>query len=142
MQTKSRHIQFYLQWCSSIIKTHSSTLLAAGSIGSGMAYQESLRSLIRAVSTHEKEIMTACDFNQFQLCFLSQSGVRKTDSSESLISESTQIDAQDNRTTAAETISAGSTLTTISKRSRIASNKSSSDGAEKQVQEKKRKIKS
>lgn len=52
--------------------THSSTLFAADNIHGGLRNQESLRSLIRAVSKHEKEIMAACDLNQYNLCFLAQ----------------------------------------------------------------------
>ena len=52
------------------MKTHTSVLLSADAVGVGMSFQESLRSLIRAISTHEKDIMSACDSNQYNLCFL------------------------------------------------------------------------
>ena len=40
-------------------------------MGAGTAYPESLRSLIRAISLHEKDILAACDSNQYNLSFLS-----------------------------------------------------------------------
>jgi hypothetical protein len=39
-------------------------------VGAGAAYPESLRSLIRAISLHEKDILAACDSNQYNLSFL------------------------------------------------------------------------
>lgn len=69
---KSRHIEFYLRWCISILKTHSGALFTGISGGGALKTQESFRNLIRAVSKHEKEIMTACDLNQYSLCFLTQ----------------------------------------------------------------------
>jgi hypothetical protein len=78
----SQHVEFYLRWCQSIIKTHSGALLAADNVhgGQGLRSQESLRSLIRAVSKHEKEIMAACDLNQYNLCFLAQQVTAETTS--------------------------------------------------------------
>jgi hypothetical protein len=85
--------------------------------------------------------MTACDFNQFQLCFLAQSGGKKTGASDSLIVESTLIDGPVIESSPAQNNSTVST-SAAPKRSRTMSNKSSLDGTGKQVEEKKRKIKS
>eukprot|EP01034_Spumella_vulgaris_P031898 gene31898-39410_t len=63
----SRHVEYYLQWCWGVICTHGAILQSALT---AMPLQESLRSLIRAVSVHEKEIMRMSDENQFTLRFL------------------------------------------------------------------------
>jgi periodic tryptophan protein 2 len=61
----SRHVEYYLSWCWEIIRTHGAVLQL-----DSMPYRESLRSLVRAISSHEKEILNACDENQFSLSFL------------------------------------------------------------------------
>lgn len=50
-----------------ILREHGSALQR-----DSMIHQESLRSLVRAVTTHEKDIMRMCDENQFSLTFLQQ----------------------------------------------------------------------
>jgi periodic tryptophan protein 2 len=62
----SRHIEYYLHWCWHIISSHGQLLQS-----DSMPYRESIRALIRAISNHEKEIMIACDQNQFSLMFIS-----------------------------------------------------------------------
>ena len=62
----SRHVEYYLQWCWNLLRTHGSTLQ-----GDSLPHMESLRALIRAVGSHEKEIMKMSDENTFSLEFLS-----------------------------------------------------------------------
>lgn len=62
---QSRHVEYYLIWCSQLLAVHGTVLQ-----GDSMPHQESLRALIRAVTVHEKEIMRACDQNQFSLSYL------------------------------------------------------------------------
>ena len=62
----SRHVEYYLQWCWSLLRTHGSALQ-----GDSLPHMESLRALIRAVGSHEKEIMKMSDENAFSLEFLS-----------------------------------------------------------------------
>ena len=62
----SRHIEFYLQWCSAIL-TFFGPFLQADSV----QFQASLRALIRAVGGLEREMQAHCDLNQFNLDFLS-----------------------------------------------------------------------
>lgn len=88
-------MEFYLKWCLSILKTHSTSLMSGGSSGAGLRNQESLRSLIRAVSKHEKEIMTACDLNQYNLCFLAQQVANVSKGTASDIGSSREGDLED-----------------------------------------------
>jgi periodic tryptophan protein 2 len=61
----SKHIEYYLRWCWCIINAHGKVLSA-----DSMPYRESLRGLVRTIGTHEKEIMHACDENNYNLIFL------------------------------------------------------------------------
>jgi len=61
----SRHVEYYLQWCWNLLRTHGTLQ------GDSLPHMESLRSLIRAVGSHEKEIMKMSDENTFSLEFLS-----------------------------------------------------------------------
>lgn len=61
----SRHIEYYLRWTWEVLRTHSNILQS-----DSMPFKESLRSLIRAVASHEKEVMRICDENHFSLSFL------------------------------------------------------------------------
>ena len=61
----SKHIEYYLRWCWCIINAHGKVLSA-----DSMPYRESLRGLVRTIGTHEKEIMHACDDNNYNLIFL------------------------------------------------------------------------
>ena len=61
----SVHIEFYLTWVSTILKQYGGVFEI-----SSMPVMESLRSLIRAVSMHEAEVMKMCDENQYILSFL------------------------------------------------------------------------
>ena len=62
---QSRHVEYYLMWCSQLLLVHGAVLQS-----DSMPHQESLRALIRALTVHEKEIMRACDQNQFSLSYL------------------------------------------------------------------------
>ena len=53
--------------CMEVLREHASLLQR-----DSMVHQESLRSLVRAVATHEKDIMRMCDENHFSLSFLQQ----------------------------------------------------------------------
>ena len=62
----SRHTEYYLRWSLAVLRTHGKALYS-----DSMAHNEALRALIRAVSTHEKEIMRRSDENQYALSYLS-----------------------------------------------------------------------
>jgi len=63
----SRHTEYYLHWCWNLLHTHGAVLLT---VLNSMAHLESVRALIRAISTHEREIMRMSDENVFSLRFL------------------------------------------------------------------------
>ena len=65
LQVESRHVEYYLNWCWALLRTYGSLLQT-----DSMPYMESLRALIRAVGTHEKEIMKMSDENMFNMEFL------------------------------------------------------------------------
>jgi len=62
---KSPHLEYYLQWCYAILQTYHQ-IISANSV----FYLESLRSLIRVVTQHEKDFMTNTEKNQFMLSFI------------------------------------------------------------------------
>ena len=62
----SRHIEFYLRWSGALLNFFGPYLQA-----DGVPYQASLRALIRAIGGLEREVQAHCDFNQFNLDFLS-----------------------------------------------------------------------
>lgn len=70
----SRHTEFYLQWCWHVLHTHGAALTSALN---SMAHLESVRALIRAISSHEKEIMRMSDENGFSLEFLTMQMVER-----------------------------------------------------------------
>ena len=61
----SKHVEFYLQWCSAIL-AYFGPYLQQDSV----PYQASLRSLIRAVGSLERETQRAADDNLYTLAFL------------------------------------------------------------------------
>lgn len=78
-----------MHWCWYVLNTHGAAL--SSSLNS-MAHLESIRALIRAVSTHEREIMKMSDENLFSLSFLTSQMVERT--SEELSKDSEEEDSQ------------------------------------------------
>jgi hypothetical protein len=92
LQIASRHIEYYLHWCWNLLQTHGAVLT---SILNSMAHLESIRSLIRAISMHEREIMKMSDENYFSLTYLTSQMVERSpsDASESDASLSMEVEA-------------------------------------------------
>jgi Dip2/Utp12 Family len=63
---QSRHVEYYLRWVWAILRSYGTVLQA-----DSMPFLESIRALIRAVGSHEKEILKMSDENLFSLEFLS-----------------------------------------------------------------------
>jgi periodic tryptophan protein 2 len=61
----SRHLEYYLQWCRHSLLVHSKAMMA-----DSLPYMESIRTLIRAITNHEKDMMRMCDDNQYVLDYL------------------------------------------------------------------------
>ena len=75
LQVASRHTEYYLHWCWNLLHTHGAVLLT---VLNSMAHLESVRALIRAISTHEREIMRMSDENVFSLAFLNSQMVERS----------------------------------------------------------------
>ena len=82
-QASSQHVEFYLRWCYAIISAHSSSFMTSNNSHFSLKNQECLRSLVRAIGKHEKEVMEASELNQYNLCFLVDQSCCDTDSNES-----------------------------------------------------------
>ena len=66
LQTKSPHVEYYLQWCY-ILLFHYQSLLSTDYL----TYIEVLRSLIRIITQYEKDYVHFADKNQFMMEFIS-----------------------------------------------------------------------
>jgi hypothetical protein len=62
---KSCHLEYYLQWTHQLLSTHG-THISKDTV----PYQESLRTLLRSITTHDKAILKKTEENQFLLKFL------------------------------------------------------------------------
>lgn len=88
----SRHTEYYLHWCWYVLNTHGAAL--STSLNS-MAHLESIRALIRAVSTHEREIMKMSDENVFSLSFLTSQMVERSPAAITDVDVAADVDADD-----------------------------------------------